>query len=132
MKNIEEKKVGRKPFKPTARDREQVRQLVVAGISQDIICNVIGVSKPTLSKYFRKEIDMGNADACAKVAQSLYDMATNPEKPNVTAAIFFLKARAGWRDQDVAPGKKEVQKEQAKKAQSKYESLPPPPLKMVK
>ena len=35
-------------------------------------------------------------EATAKVAQSLYRMAT--EGNNVAAAIFWMKARAGWRE----------------------------------
>ena len=32
------------------------------------------------------------------VTNALFNSATNPEKPNTSAQIFFLKNRAGWRD----------------------------------
>jgi len=40
------------------------------------------------------ELDRGGTEATAKVAQSLFRMAT--EGNNVAAAIFWMKARAGW------------------------------------
>jgi hypothetical protein len=42
-----------------------------------------------------------------KVAHSLFKQATDQTKPNVSAAIFWLKCRAGWREDPDQPGKKE-------------------------
>jgi hypothetical protein len=68
------------------------------GVSADDIARTLNISMPTLRLYFEAELYQGGIDANAKVAQSLFRMATDASKPNVVAAIFWLKARAGWRD----------------------------------
>ena len=111
------KQAGRPAYAPTDKERAQVRMLAAMGLRQDEIAPVIGVSEPTLRKHFWTELQRGKPEAIAKVAHSLYRMATHPEKPNVVAAIFFLKAQAGWRDNDSLPGgKKEEVDKRAKTA----------------
>jgi hypothetical protein len=66
------------------------------------------VSLPTLRKYYFRELEVGHIESTAKVAQSLFKQATDPVKPNVAAGIFWMKCRAGWReDAGEALGKKE-------------------------
>lgn len=60
---------------------------------QDDICKVLGVSENTLRKYYKQELDVGLAESCANVANTLLQKALNGD---TTAAIFFLKARAKW------------------------------------
>jgi len=97
-------KRGRKPFEPTEKDRELVQQLVAFGTPQEQICTLIKgangrpISKPTLLRHFRTELDQGAVVANVKVAQNLYRIATGNGGGAVTAAIFWLKTRAGWRD----------------------------------
>jgi len=85
----------RKPFEPTDEQRRTVRAMVAYGVPQTEIANVIDVNKRTLEKHFRKEIDAATAEANAKVAQALYHNAVNG---NVGAQCFWLKTRAGWRE----------------------------------
>src|SRR5471030_1926649 len=56
----------------------------------------LGIDPKTLRKHFREELHRGSIEATAKVAQSLFNMATQGN--NVAAAIFWMKARAGWRE----------------------------------
>ena len=83
------------PYEPTPETRAQVEALTGFGIRQDEICKFLGITKPTLHKYFRKEIDTSVVKANAAVARSLHKQAT---EGNVAAAIFWLKSRAGWRE----------------------------------
>ena len=76
-----------------------VRALSGFGVPHDDIGRIVKCSPPTLRKRFRDELDLGNAEANAKVAQTLYQQATTPG--NVAATIFWLKARAGWREKQV-------------------------------
>lgn len=85
------------------------------GIEPDDIARVLNISRPTLLLYFDVELYQGTIDANAKVAQSLYRMATDPTKPNVVAAIFWMKARAGWRDSDSNPESKRAEAERQSK-----------------
>jgi hypothetical protein len=111
----EKKRTGRPPYVPTQKERDQVRVLSAMGVPDVDVARVMQISAPTLRKYFRSELAVGHIESTAKVAESLFKQATNPVKPNVVAAIFWLKCRAGWRenaagtpqDQDPAPvGKK--------------------------
>ncbi len=72
--------------------------MVGFGIPQADICAVIGIAKGTLEKHFRAEIDQGAAKANAKVVESLYNQATGG---NVTAAIWWTKARMQWSEKIV-------------------------------
>lgn len=84
------------PFAPSDEQRRQVEAMSGFGVPQDDIAVVIGVSGPTLRRHFRTELDRGVARANARVGQRLYEMATSGD--NTAATIFWLKARAGWRE----------------------------------
>ena len=64
------------------------------GIPQDEIARVVGITKPTLEKHYRPELDRAETEANAKVAESLFRKATGDGAQAVTAAIFWLKTRA--------------------------------------
>lgn len=88
---------------PTEQTRQMARTLSGLGVPQDDIAILIGVTKPTLHKYYRDDLDRGLAEANAKVASSLFQQATSGV---TSAAIFWMKARAGWREkhpEDEAP-----------------------------
>jgi hypothetical protein len=87
------------PHEPTDEQRRLVKTLSGIGVPQDDICALVGVSKPTLHKHYRSELDVGLAEANAKIAETLFKQATTG---NTTAAIFWAKSRMGWREkQDV-------------------------------
>src|ERR671916_3535222 len=91
-------RTGRPPHEPTEATRRQVRALAAYGIPQDEIGKVIGISKPTLERHYREELDRGEVEANAKVAESLFRKATGDGAQSVTAAIFWLKTRARWKE----------------------------------
>lgn len=112
-------KAGRPAHSPTDRARSQVKMLSAMGIPDYEIAKLIGVSQPTLRKYYADELDIGHIEANAKVAQSLFKMATDPAHPkSAISAMFWMKCRAGWREKDEDGGKKEAAKERASKAGS--------------
>jgi DNA-binding XRE family transcriptional regulator len=81
---------------PTEEERRLVRALSGFGITQDDIAKHVGIDPKTLRKHYREELDRGSIEATAKVAQSLFQMATTGK--NVAAAIFWMKARAHWKE----------------------------------
>lgn len=89
-------KAGRKPHDPTPEQRKLVHTLAGYGVKEDDIAREIGIDPTTLRRYYKEELAMGHVRANAKVAESLYQMATSGQ--NVTAAIFWLKTRAQWRE----------------------------------
>lgn len=110
-------KMGRPPYEPTEKHRAQVSLLAAMGIPDYDIAKVMQLSGPTLRKYFAHELEVGHIQANAKVAQSLFKQATDQTKPSVAAAIFWLKCRAGWREDAVADiGKKEQVQQAAETA----------------
>lgn len=83
-------------YEPTPEQRRTVRTMAGFGIPQPEVAGFLGIDMKTLRKHFREELDRGVVEANAKVAQSLFQMATQGK--NVAAAIFWLKIRAGWRE----------------------------------
>ena len=87
---------GRKPYTPTDEQRRVVVAMASFGVPHDDIALVVRCSPPTLRKWFRHELDVATIEANARVAQTLFQQATKPG--NIAASIFWLKARAGWRE----------------------------------
>ena len=68
------------------------------GVPELNIARVVGIDAKTLRKHYREELDTGQTKATAKVAESLFRKATTDGPQSVTAAIFWLKTRGGWRE----------------------------------
>lgn len=125
------KQPGRPQHVPTDRDRKQVEVMSGMGITHEDIARVIGISSPTLRRHYATELRTGATRANVEVAASLYRQATDKAKPNVIAGIFWLKARAGWRDRDGEIGKKEEAARKAGEASLGKYKPSAPPLKRV-
>lgn len=87
------KKTGRPPYEPTDQHRQTVKIMAAGGIPAEKIAQAVGVSKQTLYRHYKKEIQTSALEANAAVVASLFKQAT---KGNVTAAIFWLKTRMKW------------------------------------
>jgi DNA-binding XRE family transcriptional regulator len=87
-----------KSYVPNDTDRRFVTDLAILGVPQDEIAKSIGISKPTMAKYYRDELDRATMVANAKVMNNLYRMATGEGKEAAIAAMFWLKTRAKWRE----------------------------------
>lgn len=89
-------------WKPTDEQRRLARQMAAVGITTKQIALMFDICERTLLRHLQRELDQGGIEATARVAQNLYLMATVPpgqaNSANVTAMIFWLKCRAGWRD----------------------------------
>ena len=70
------------------------------GVPEADIAGVIGVSPKTLRKHYRPELAHGHVKANTRVAENLYRKATGDGREAVIAAIFWLKTRAGWCEQN--------------------------------
>jgi hypothetical protein len=95
---------------------KQIKLLSAMGIPDFDVAKVVGISAPTMRKYYTTELEVGHIEANAQVAQSLFRQATNDVKPNVAAAIFWMKCRAGWSENQDEVGKKEAANALAKAA----------------
>jgi hypothetical protein len=93
--------MGRPKHQPDAYHRRQVETLAGYGILETEIAGLIGIDPKTLRRHYRQELDHGHTKANAKVAENLYRKATGEGREAVTAAIFWLKARARWKETNV-------------------------------
>ena len=87
------KNPGSPKHRPTKELRRQVETMAGLGIRQIDMCPVVGVSKPTLEKYYRKELDSGMAKARTRVAQTLFQMATTGR--DFQATKYWLEQQGG-------------------------------------
>lgn len=94
---------GRPPYEPDEKTRKYVESMSAAGITQEDIATVVGISVDTLVKYYRDELDAALIKANAKVGQSLYMQAVGGpesrwEQAVPAAAIFWLKTKGRWKE----------------------------------
>lgn len=87
--------MARQQHVPTEKSRAEVTAFAMVGTPQDDIAKYIGIDRKTLTKHYRHELDTAMIMANAQVGKSLFQQAKNG---NTSAAIFWLKCRAGWVD----------------------------------
>lgn len=102
---------GRPAHQPTEADRRQVEMMAGFGLTEVEIASVIGITAPTLRVHYRVELDVGHVKANAKVASNLFRQATKDDPKAVTAAMFWLRCRAGWSEYAPPPAPKEAKPE---------------------
>lgn len=90
-------KRGRPAYQPTDADRKQVELLSGIGVPIEQIGLIIGIDKKTVQKHYRDELDVGQAKAMSRVSKRLFEIATGDGRDALTACIFWLKCRAGWK-----------------------------------
>ena len=87
---------------PTDASRKQVEALASFGVPRSEIAKVAGICLATLAKHYGDTLDIAATKANSLVAQSLFNRAVKGDGAAATsAAIFWLKVRAGWREKDV-------------------------------
>jgi hypothetical protein len=90
--------MGRRAHRPDEASRCQVEALAGYGVPEAEIAGVVSIDPKTLRKHYRHELDHGHTKANARVAESLYRKAISDGAQSVTAAIFWLKTRAHWKE----------------------------------
>lgn len=91
---------------PVEIDVEKVKALAAIGLSEVQIGQTLGISPSTITRrkndceHFERALKEGRAEGIKAVTSSLYQAATDPDRPNVAAAQFYLKNRdrANWSD----------------------------------
>jgi len=86
------------PHKPIEMTRRQVKIMAAHGVSEVNIAEAIGISAPTLRKYYRDQLNLGFAVANFRIARSLFRAATRDGPQSLAACIFWLRCRAGWQE----------------------------------
>lgn len=119
----ETKTAGRPQHAPTGQMRRQVEMMAAFGNTEEQICQIINISKPTLRLHYREELDIGFVKASNAVAMNLWRQATKDDPKAFPAMAFWLKCRAGWSEYSPKPepkpeplGKKEIAQLEAETA----------------
>ena len=81
-------------FEPNEEQLRLARAMAGFGLPHEDIAVLLDIDTTTLREKFGRAMERGAAEGTAKVAQSLFQMAT--AEKSVAAAIFWMKARAGW------------------------------------
>ncbi|RWP13973.1 hypothetical protein [Mesorhizobium sp.] len=76
----------------------RVEALAGFGLSTADIACVLATDEQNLKATYAHELESGSIKANARVAESLYRKATGEGRVAVTAAIFWLKTRARWKE----------------------------------
>jgi hypothetical protein len=77
-------------------DGQKVETMVALGLTHEQIGYVLGCTAKTLRKYYTKELANGKAKVDALIGGQLVKKALGG---NMTAIIFYLKTKCGWREQ---------------------------------
>lgn len=123
---------GQPAYRPSAKDRRTVKALATAGVEREAIAACIEVSVSTLKRHFKPELATAKVMNTAAVTESLVRMATDKKRPNVVAAMFYLKCQAGWMEEEkrLGQGQGKKSREQAAaletQAQSDFQPRPVP------
>ena len=85
--------------KPTEDQRRQVAVMAELGLRQDEMARIMEISEPTLRKHYEIELSSAKSILNSQVANNLFRIATSEDhKGAVTAAIFWMKTRAKWKE----------------------------------
>jgi hypothetical protein len=81
--------------------KSKVEAMAGYGLSAADIARVLDMDAEKLKASYAKELAGGQIKVNARVAESLYRKAIGEGRESVTAAIFWLKTRARWKEVSV-------------------------------
>ena len=92
-----------RPGKPAHVPTEQTRKIVglalLAGFSHADTARELGISLSTLQKHYQPELESGGKSLLIRITATLARIATDVNHPKaVTAAIFWLKTKGGFKE----------------------------------
>lgn len=124
------KSAGRPAHEPTEQSRRTVEVLAGMAIPSEKIAEVLDITKPTLRKHYRRELDVGGSKVEAKLVGNLLRIANGKDATALKAITFCLQARFGWsayaprpvpQERERPLGKKEMQQIAAETGHMKSE-----------
>jgi hypothetical protein len=87
------------PYKPDDKSSKQITLMAGIGLTHDQIAKVMGISDETLRRHYKQELATAKTMLNTQVANNLFRIATSQDhKGAVTAAIFWLKTQAKWKE----------------------------------
>jgi Spy/CpxP family protein refolding chaperone len=87
------------PYKPDDKSRKQILLMAGIGLTHDQIAKIMEISDETLRRHYKQELATAKTMLNTQVAGNLFNIATSKDHKNaVTAAIFWMKTRAKWKE----------------------------------
>lgn len=86
---------GRPKYVVTAEHTDLVRKMAIAGIAQEQMACVLGISAETLVKYYDEILKNEKAKTIAEIAGGVVNRAKAGDN---ACAFFYLKTQARWRE----------------------------------
>lgn len=80
---------------------QKVEAMAGFGLPAADIAMVLAMDLTVLQSVYQRELDTGSIKTNLRVAENLYRRATGEGREAVTAAIFWLKTRARWKETSV-------------------------------
>ena len=99
-------RTGRPPFQPTERQRGEVSAMVVCGIPEEQVARKIGITRNTLRKHFRDEIELSRMTIHTEVSTFIVNTILGRGAANrltndaarASLAQFYAARQMGWKD----------------------------------
>jgi hypothetical protein len=91
---------GRKDYNPTETKRRLCVALKSCGVQHESIARIVGVSTPSLRKWYRAELDDGLARAVAGAAANMFRLSPRQSSTGFMAAKHVLRCFGGdaWKE----------------------------------
>lgn len=83
---------------PDPQLRAQVERMAGFGFTIEQIAIALDIAERTLYKYYSTELERGHVSVNMKVVSKLFAATQRNDKASVTAQIFWLKTRMGWKE----------------------------------
>jgi hypothetical protein len=107
-------KGGRPPHRPSLQTCNVVRMCAGYGVPQGDIARALKITRPTLTRYYKREIKTGKARTQIQLVSNLLAMSNLKNATGVKATIFALTTRFGW-SQHAGPPPEELLPSRGKK-----------------
>lgn len=111
--------MSRPRWNPSEKDRREIETMAGYGMAHDMIARIKGITRNTLLRHCKPELEMGKAKAMLVATGALHKL-INRANPSAAAVKFYLSTQGGeeWRAQAVQPlGKKEEAELNAQRAE---------------
>lgn len=89
---------GRPPYQANEQTKAQIGLMAAAGLTRHAIYTMLGIDKKTFTKYHEEDYQMGLDRMVSSVAARIYRKAISNDSDALSAGMFLLKMRAGWKD----------------------------------
>ena len=78
-------------------NREAIQIMVASGVKQTVIGQLLGISSSSMQSKYKNELEHGSDILKTRISNALVQKALDG---NVSAAIFYLKSKGGFREMD--------------------------------